>query len=61
MLQRFTLRESFPRRAGRHLRLFGMFLVVQSVRRYEEQTFIAFVLALGAIVLFCLAVAKGTW
>jgi uncharacterized membrane protein YadS len=37
----------------------GAFLVFQAVRRYEEQTLIAFLLALVAIVLFSLAFAKA--
>jgi type III secretory pathway component EscS len=61
VLDRFTIyfANLFP---GAQATIFGvlsLFLVFQAVRRYQEQTLIAFLLALGAIVLFWMAFAKA--
>jgi dolichyl-phosphate-mannose--protein O-mannosyl transferase len=47
-----------PRAQATILGILSLFLVFQAVRRYEEQTLIAFLFALGAMVLFWLAFAK---
>ena len=60
MLHRFT--SSFQSLSpGAQATIFGVLSLVfafQGVRRYEEQPLVAFLLALGAVVLFWLAFAK---
>jgi hypothetical protein len=53
------LRDLSPGAQATILGVLSLFLVSQAVRRYQEQTLIAFLLALGAIALFWMAFAKA--
>jgi uncharacterized membrane protein (DUF373 family) len=63
MLERLTLYfQSFPIVVQvTILSVLSLLFVVQALKRYEDQTFIAFALALAALVLAWIRFAKAYW
>ena len=63
MLDRFTsyFQSLSPIVQAAIFSVLGLFLILQALKRYEDQSFTAYLLALAALVLSWLAFAKVYW